>query len=163
MFFAAVKRLIPIGYGCVAAASRRWGIHCLAGFVLNKLKQQQTYAVLDLSDAKIGPKIERQARTSDMDALARLLAKDEQFTGKLLELQRELGPELTKLRPKTEGEAPEKISFDRKVIDLPHIRRPSRVSGFQFCICHYGVLTRFAPPHSLRPRPTESYTRRAGP
>lgn len=83
------------------------GISIGAGFVLNKLKQQQAYAVLDLSDAKIGPKIERQARSSDMDALARLLAKDEQFSGKLLELQRELGPELTKLRPKAEGETPE--------------------------------------------------------
>jgi len=46
-----------------------------AGFVLNKLKQTQSYAVVDLSEDKLGPEIERQARSADMAALARLLAK----------------------------------------------------------------------------------------
>ena len=75
------------------------GISIGAGFVLNKLKETQSYAVLDLSDAKIGAKIEKQARRADMEAMARVLARDEELPGMLLGLQRDLAPELARLKP----------------------------------------------------------------
>ena len=68
-----------------------------AGFVLNKLKQTQSYAVLDTSDDAIGPRIERTARSADMEALARMLAGDTSVSGPLATLQRDLGDDLGKL------------------------------------------------------------------
>ena len=68
-----------------------------AGYVLAKLKQTQAYAVLDLSVDQLGTKIERQARSGDMEALARLLAKGDGLGGVMKTLQTELGPELAAL------------------------------------------------------------------
>lgn len=75
------------------------GISIGAGFVLNKLKQTQSYAVVDLSEDKIGPEIERQARSSDMAALVRLLAKGEGLSEQLAAMQRELGADLAPFKP----------------------------------------------------------------
>ena len=73
-----------------------------AGFVLAKLKQTQSYAVVDLGADGLADRIEREARSSDMAALARLLARDEQLSGVLADLARELRDDLATLRP---GEA----------------------------------------------------------
>ncbi len=73
-----------------------------AGFVLNKLKQTQSYAVLDKSSDRIGARIERQARAADMQALAKLL-RTSTMAGALAELQQALGDELPKVAP---GESP---------------------------------------------------------
>lgn len=70
-----------------------------AGFLLAKLKQTQSYAVVDLSDAKIGARIEKQARSGDMEALARLLAKGDGLSELMTTMQRELGADLARLRP----------------------------------------------------------------
>jgi ABC-2 type transport system permease protein len=65
-----------------------------AGFVLAKLKQTQNYAVLDLSTDRLGERIEKQARSADLEKLARLLAKGEGLGGVMKSLQAELGSEL---------------------------------------------------------------------
>jgi ABC-2 type transport system permease protein len=71
-----------------------------AGFVLNKFKQTQSYAVLDLGDAKLGERIERQARNADMEAMARLLSRsDQQLPAAFADLQREFADDLAKIRP----------------------------------------------------------------
>jgi ABC-2 type transport system permease protein len=77
-----------------------------AGFVLNKLKQQQAYAVLDLSAQQLGARIERQARSSDIEALAVMLANNQELTGTLAALQREFGGDLANLRPGEDGKQP---------------------------------------------------------
>lgn len=74
-------------------------ISLAAGFVLAKLKQTQHYAVLDLSATRIGERIERQARSGDMEALALQLAKGEGLAGAMQTLQAELGSDLAKLAP----------------------------------------------------------------
>ena len=80
-----------------------------AGFVLNKLKQTQNYAVVDLSEDKIGPEIERQARSPDIVALARLLAKGEGLGEQLAAMQRELGGDLATLKPTTGPDGKETV------------------------------------------------------
>jgi ABC-2 type transport system permease protein len=73
-----------------------------AGFVLNKLKQTQSYAVLDLGDQRLGERIERQARNADAEALARLVAKfgkDDKLPAALEDVRRELPEEFERLRP----------------------------------------------------------------
>lgn len=74
-----------------------------AGFVLAKLKQTQTYAVVDLGADRIGARIERQARSGDMESLARLLASGEGLSGLFGDLQREFGDELAALQPPAGG------------------------------------------------------------
>ncbi len=68
-----------------------------AGWVLNKFKEQQKYAVVDLSEQAIGPRIERQARSGDIQAIGRLLLENKAPHGPLAELQRELAPQLPKV------------------------------------------------------------------
>jgi hypothetical protein len=70
-----------------------------AGWVLNKFKEQQKYAVVDLSEQAIGPRIERQARSGDILAIGRLLLENKALQGPLAELQRELAPQLPKVEP----------------------------------------------------------------
>ncbi|MCU0867754.1 MAG: ABC transporter permease [Planctomycetes bacterium] len=65
-----------------------------AGFVLAKLKQTQNYAVLDLGTERLADKIEKQARSGDMEKLARLLAKSDGLGGVMKTLQAELGSDL---------------------------------------------------------------------
>jgi len=77
------------------------GISIGAGFVLNKLKQTQSYTVVDLSETAIGPQIEKQARSSDMAALARLLAKGEGLSNVLASLKQEAG-DLSAYTPSTD-------------------------------------------------------------
>jgi ABC-2 type transport system permease protein len=77
-----------------------------AGFVLNKLKEQQAYAVLDLGAQQLGARIERQARSSDIEALAVMLANNQELSGALAALQREFGGELATLRPGDDGKQP---------------------------------------------------------
>lgn len=74
------------------------GISLGAGWVLGKFKEQQSYAVIDLSTQKIGPRIERQARSGDFESIARLMAKNKDLQGSLRDLQRELGPQLESLK-----------------------------------------------------------------
>jgi len=79
-----------------------------AGFVLAKLKQRQSYAVLDLSQQQIGAKIERQARSGDMESLVRLLAKSDGLGGIMKTLQTELGSDLSGFAPAPAGEQTDK-------------------------------------------------------
>lgn len=71
-----------------------------ATFVLNKFKQTQSYAVVDLSEGRIGSRIEKQARSSDMAALARLLAGPE-VPAALESLRNTLGPDAARFAPRT--------------------------------------------------------------
>src|SRR5688572_17009771 len=70
-----------------------------AGFVLNKLKETQSYAVLDLGDQRLGDRIERQARNSDVEALARLVAKikNEKLPSPLEAVRRDFAADFEKL------------------------------------------------------------------
>jgi ABC-2 type transport system permease protein len=70
-----------------------------AGFVLNKLKQQQSYAVLDLGDQRLGERIERQARTPDVQALVRLVAKSEKLPASLETVRRDFAKDFEQFRP----------------------------------------------------------------
>jgi ABC-2 type transport system permease protein len=83
-----------------------------AGWVLSKFKEQQKYAVVDLSAQQIGSRIERQARSGDFQSIARLLAKNKDLQGPLVELQRELAPQLEAMTP--DAEAPEAQTKDLK-------------------------------------------------
>lgn len=73
-----------------------------AGFVLAKLKQTQAYAVVDLAKGTatedLAARIEKQARSSDMAAFARLLASDEALSGAMAEIAKDLGDQLAPLR-----------------------------------------------------------------
>jgi ABC-2 type transport system permease protein len=77
-----------------------------ATFVLNKFKQTQSYAVVDLSEGKIGPRIEKQARSADMAALARLLAGPDSPAA-LESLRQTLGPDAARFAPRTDGDGKE--------------------------------------------------------
>lgn len=80
-----------------------------AGFVLNKLKQTQSYAVVDLSDARIGAKIEKQARSADMAALARLLTGGDGQSATLQSLRQQLGDDLARFAPKAGGNGKDEV------------------------------------------------------
>jgi len=82
------------------------GISIGAGFVLNKLKETKSYAVIDLSDAKLGKKVELQARSGDLVALARLVAKAEGHPEIPEALLEQLGPALADLAADGAQEAP---------------------------------------------------------
>lgn len=79
-----------------------------AGFVLAKLKQTQAYAVVDLGagpaegapTSGLAERIEKQARSGDMAALARLLATDQDLSGAMAEIAKDLGDQLAPLREK---------------------------------------------------------------
>lgn len=71
-----------------------------AGWFLERMKEQKTYTVLDLSEDQVGSRIERAARQPDMEAMTRLLRMPG-LGGKLRELQRDLA-----IEPGTEGTAP---------------------------------------------------------
>jgi len=71
-----------------------------AGFVLAKLKQTQAYAVVDLAADGLAERIEKQARSGDMAALARLLASDQELSGAMAEIAKSLGDQLAPLRSK---------------------------------------------------------------
>ncbi len=74
-----------------------------AGFVLNKLKETKTYAVVDLSVAKLAPRIEKQARSTDMAGLARLLAAKPDLAKAFEPIAKDFGSDLAKWKP-TEGD-----------------------------------------------------------
>lgn len=80
-----------------------------AGYVLAKLKQTQAYAVVDLGNSSadggaasgLAERIEKQARSGDMAALARLLASDQELlSGAMAEIAKDLGDQLAPLRGK---------------------------------------------------------------
>jgi len=68
-----------------------------ATWLLSRFKETQSYSVIDRSPQKLASRIEKQARSGDFGALARLLATSKELRGAMLELQRELGPELKDL------------------------------------------------------------------
>lgn len=80
-----------------------------AGFVLAKLKQTLAYAVVDLGNNPadgsaangLAERIEKQARSGDMAALARLLAGDQELSGAMAEIAKDLGDQLAPLRGKS--------------------------------------------------------------
>jgi ABC-2 type transport system permease protein len=65
-----------------------------AGFVLNKLKETKTYAVVDLSAGKLGKRIELQARSGDLIEIVNLRSKAEGRTPLTPEQERALAPAL---------------------------------------------------------------------
>lgn len=81
-----------------------------AGFVLNRLKETKSYAVVDLSPAKIGRKIELQARSGDLLAIVNLMAKATGRPELTPEQEKALAPALAKLDRNQAGDvAPEQI------------------------------------------------------
>ncbi len=83
-----------------------------AGFVLNKLKETKSYAVVDLSADGLGARIEKQARSADMVALARLLAKNESLTAELAAMREHLGPDLANLQAPGDKKEPPAVPAD---------------------------------------------------
>jgi len=83
-----------------------------AGFVLNKLKETKSYAVVDLSADGLGARIEKQARSTDMVALARLLAKNESLTAELAAMRERLGPDLVNLQAPGDKQEPPAVPAD---------------------------------------------------
>lgn len=88
-----------------------------AGVLLNKLKETRSYAVVDHSAAGIAARIEREARSRDVVALARLLARglqgNEQMHEQLIALQRELGDSLAGIaKGGAEGDAAADVPAD---------------------------------------------------
>jgi ABC-2 type transport system permease protein len=70
-----------------------------AGWLLNRFKETQSYAVLDRSPQQLAAAIEKRARSSDIAEFARVLSTSQNLRGAMLDLQQELGPELTKVAP----------------------------------------------------------------
>lgn len=78
-----------------------------ASWVLNKLKQQQAYAVLDLSEQQIGERVERAARTTDLRAFAKLLQKNEKLSPSLQKARTELGDPIAQAAKEGDDTPPE--------------------------------------------------------
>lgn len=83
-----------------------------AGWILNKLKQQQSYAVLDLSAQKIADRIERAARTPDLLALGKLLKSNEQLPAALQRAKAGMKNTLPINGSNEEANPPEEVLID---------------------------------------------------
>jgi ABC-type Na+ efflux pump permease subunit len=88
--------------------------------VLNKLKETKTYAVVDLSQDGLGARIEKQARSADLAALARMLAKNDGLTTALASMREQLGPDLTRLQVPETGEKTQPPPVPAEVQDRLH-------------------------------------------
>lgn len=82
-----------------------------ATWFLNRFKETQHYAVLDLSQERIGELIERTARSADLQALGAFLQKSEQLTATLGQLKQDLGSGLEQFG--TDNKEPDEGSLQK--------------------------------------------------
>ncbi|MEC7584321.1 MAG: ABC transporter permease [Planctomycetota bacterium] len=96
-----------------------FGIAIGAGWVLNKLKETKTYAVIEYGDTGLADRIERQARSGDLEAFATLLRESTELRGAVAQVQKDYGASLAEASEP--GDMPDGLSeslFDAWM-DLP--------------------------------------------